>query len=76
MGAVMSTGMPSAVVGAGMPSAVVGAHLGKEIPYAARPSEAISGHQRQSAPTWAKRSRTRLGPTPTNISMKSEPLME
>jgi hypothetical protein len=76
MGAVVSTGMPSAVVGAGMPSAVVGAHLGKEIPYAARPSEAIRGNQRPSAPTWAKRSRTRLGPTPTNISMKSEPLME
>jgi hypothetical protein len=36
MGAVVSTGMPSAVVGAGKPSAVVSAHLGKEIAYAAR----------------------------------------
>ena len=29
-----------------------------------------------SGRTWEKRSRTRAGPTPTNISMKSLPLMD
>lgn len=29
-----------------------------------------------AARAWAKRSRTRAGPTPTNISMKSDPAMD
>mmetsp|Transcript_1957 Transcript_1957/g.4381 ORF Transcript_1957/g.4381 Transcript_1957/m.4381 type:complete len:211 (+) Transcript_1957:965-1597(+) len=45
----------------------------------ARPTASISSmkmRQGAFARAWAKRSRTREGPTPTNISMKSEPEME
>mmetsp|Transcript_13904 Transcript_13904/g.36518 ORF Transcript_13904/g.36518 Transcript_13904/m.36518 type:complete len:226 (-) Transcript_13904:777-1454(-) len=45
----------------------------------ARPTASISSMKTRHgalARAWAKRSRTRLGPTPTNISMKSDPEME